>query len=1189
MESTIFKYVLRYSKPQQIVLLSMTTLSMPFIYWSLNLPKAIINDAIDVKKDEAFPLERSFYPFEFQLADQAEQIWYLGMLCLVFLALVCFNGGFKYFINVYRGVLAERMLRRLRYMLMERVMRFPIPHFRNISQGEVVAMVTTETEPLGGFIGDALSLPAYQGGTFVIILAFIFIQDWRIGIAAIALYPIQAYIIPKLQRRVNLLGKERVRHVRKLSERIGETVTGIHEVHAHDVAQFELADYSERLGDIFQIRRRIFRLKFFTKFLNNFLGQLTPFFFFSVGGYLVIKGNLTFGALVAVLAAYKDLQPLWKELLGYYQRMEDAKIKYDQIREQFMPAGMLEPELIEAREEPPEAIGGQLVASNLSLEEEEGSKVVDGASFAIEPSQHVAVVGPPGSGKTELARLLARQISPTGGHVSVGDKRMESLPDAVTGRRLTYVDQEAYIRAGTIREALLYGLQRYPARPAEYDEEVQAKWQAKIDEAVSSGNSPLDIHADWIDYAAAGVADADELKEKMAQSLRAVDLEDDIFEIGLRRIIDPADHPDLAQRVLEARSIVHEKLKDKALADLVEVFDKEKFNTNASVAENILFGTPVGETLDIEKLGQNPYVLSILEKTGLDDDFLEMGRSVAALMVELFQDLPPGHEFFEQFAFFDSDDIPEFQRILNFVGNKGFEDLDEADKAKLIDLPFKLIPGRHHMDLVDEAMQARLLEARSAFAEALPEEYRDAVEFFDAEKYNAASSIQDNILFGKMADAKVQSASRIGELLAQVVNDLGLRPAVLDVGLAFDVGIAGKRLSAAQRQQLAIARSLLKRPEILIVNEATAPLDASTQATIFGNVKKEMEGRGLVWVTDAVDGDNHFDRVLSMDRGRVTEQAAGESPRPAASEDVRPESAGSGLGHETELLAGISFFAGMDRSKLKLLAFTSKRQEFEADQIVFRQGDIGETAFLVIDGSFDVIVDTAQGPHTIATRGKGELVGELALLCDAPRTATIRANEAMSVLSISKDVFLKLVLENTEVSANVTRIVAGRLEGTLRSLGELTSYYDALTGLPNRQLFADRAKQAVSQAKRDTDRASSLIIIGFKNVDEAMEKFGPTDKDRVLKDAALRVKDCLREVDTLTRLDDLGLGIIASASSEPVNTEILVERIGKVLAEPFAIDGQSVSLEGMLDFDVWRLDEENLPRIIERYLKGQPS
>jgi putative ABC transport system ATP-binding protein len=1184
LETSVFKYILRYSKRQQIILLMMTLASQPFIFLSLELPKRIINDAIS-GDDSTFP--KDLFGFAY------EQIPYLMVLCGIFLALVFFNGGTKFYINVYRGIVGERMLRRLRYQLVERVLRFPIPQFQKLSQGEIVSMVTTETEPLGGFIGDSFSLPTFQGGTLITVLFFIFVQDPVIGVAAIALYPIQGYIIPKIQRKVNLLGKERVKAVRKLSERLGETVTGAHEIHAHNAIQYELADYSHRLGGIFDIRRRIFLLKFFMKFINNFLAQLTPFFFFSVGGYQVIQGNLTFGSLVAVLGAYKDLQPMWKELLNYYQRMADARIKYDQLREQFMPAGMLEPDLIAPQEEPPDPITGAVVASNLSFEEDEGTKVIDGAAFSFNVDEHVAVVG--GSGKSELARLLARQLNPTAGQVTIGGQRLSEMPESITGRRLAYIDQEAYIRSGSIRDAMLYGLKYYPLRPAEYEGEEKSAFDKRHHESVISGNSSFDIDSDWVDYSSIGVSDEHQLIAAMMRTLKAVGLETDVFQFGLRRVIDPAKSPDLANRILEARAAVHARLRDAELADLVEVFDAKKFTANASIAENILFGTPVGDHLNIETLGSIPYVRETLERIGLEQEFIEIGREMAALMVEIFQDLPPGHEFFERFGFFESDDLPEYQRMVNQASNKGLGSLNEEDQARLQDLTFKIVPARHHVDFFDDKMQARVLEARAAFAEFLPEDLAHSVEFFDSDRYNAASSIQDNMLFGKTADTKVQSASRIADLLVEVIDQLDLRAVILDVGLDFDVGIAGKRLSGPQRQKIAIARGLLKQPQLMIVNEAAAVFDGATQVAIFEAVKRELDGRGLVWVADDVHDENAFDRILNVDHGRVrehSEQEAADAPIVEAdtTEDKADfidlgERGGTSLVLEADMLAKIPFFADMDRSKLKLLAFTSKRQVFEKDQVMIQQGDSGDTAYMVVDGSFDVIVDTAQGAETIATRGQGELVGELALLCDAPRTATIKAREHMVVLTIAKEVFLKLVLENTEISANVTRMIASRLEGTLRSLTDLTAYYDGMTGLPNRHLFLDRVNQAISQGKRDGQTASSLIVVGLRNLEKVTKKLDSGEREKVFSDAAQRVKSCLREVDTLARINNSGLGIIAANAADAAEIKATVlDRIEVALAKPFELGSQTIQLDGQLEFDVVQLDEENVGRVREMCL-----
>src|SRR3546814_15539580 len=101
-----------------------------------------------------------------------------------------------------------------------------------------------------------------------------FMQDPVLGLAAISLYPIQAYVIPKLQRQVNLLGKERVSTVRALSDQLGESVSGVQEVHANDAARLILTRFAVRLGRIYEIRLQNYKKKYFHKFMNHLLAQL---------------------------------------------------------------------------------------------------------------------------------------------------------------------------------------------------------------------------------------------------------------------------------------------------------------------------------------------------------------------------------------------------------------------------------------------------------------------------------------------------------------------------------------------------------------------------------------------------------------------------------------------------------------------------------------------------------------------------------------------------------------------------------------------------------------------------------------------------------------------------------------------------------------------------------------------------
>ncbi|MFP6731999.1 MAG: ABC transporter ATP-binding protein [Alphaproteobacteria bacterium] len=873
MESSVFKFIVRYSMRQQITVLIITSLSLPFYYLSLEIPKKIINRAVGVGENdlEHGALGPHIQPFDFFgiTLFELDRLPLLFAFCGLYFALVLINGGFKYYINVFKGLIGERMLRRLRYQLFSRILRFPLPHFRKVSQGELIPMITAEVEPLGGFIGDAFTLPLYQGGLLVTALIFIMVQDWMLGLMALVFYPVQGFVIPKLQRRVNMLGKARVRAVRKLAERIGETVSGAQEIHANDTARFELADFSYRLGNIFHIRFDIYRKKFFVKFLNNFINQLTPLLFFSIGGYMVIQGELSIGALVAVMGAQKDIASPWRELLNFYQIQNDAKIKYEQVVTQFEPAGMRDAEDPEAEVDTTTPISGELKVTNLTLTDED-VKLIDSASFTIALDKRIAIVGAGGSGKEEIALVLGRLLKPSSGRIDVGGRDLQELSESVTGRRIAYTGATPFFVSASIGENLIYGLKHRAAAAVDGDDsEADADHLAAIKENVLAGNSGDDVFADWIDYEAAGVADLAELTASEIRALEIAEMIPDVYEFGLRGVIDPSARPDMAEHILTARTQMRERVAQPDCAGLVESFDVNAYNTNATVAENMLFGTPVGDAFDLDRMAENSHVMKVLESCNLVEPMLQSGHQVARTMIELFSDLDPDHEFFEQFSFIKADELDDYKAFLGRADYDNLAALEDDDRLRLLSLPFKLIVARHRLGVIDDRMQGLILEARTVFARDLPEELAESIEFFDAERYNAAASLQDNVLFGKLAHGQAQAETRVGGLISEVIEKLGIYNTVVEVGLDFQVGIGGTRLSSGQRQKLAIARAVLKRPDVFILAEATSALDGASQTKITSNLLAEFEGRGLIWILHRASQASQFDHVLVMRGGKI--------------------------------------------------------------------------------------------------------------------------------------------------------------------------------------------------------------------------------------------------------------------------------------------------------------------------------
>ena len=140
------------------------------------------------------------------------------------------------------------------------------------------------------------------------------------------------------------------------------------------------------------------------------------------------------------------------------------------------------------------------------------------------------------------------------------------------------------------------------------------------------------------------------------------------------------------------------------------------------------------------------------------------------------------------------------------------------------------------------------------------------------------------------------------------------------------------------------------------------------------------------------------------------------------------------LNEEVDLLRKIPLFANIEPSKLKLLAFTSERLKFREGTELFHQGDMGDSAYIIINGAVRIVVSTPNGDVKIAEVNKNDIVGEIAILCDVPRTATVVADQDVEALKISKELFFRMVGEFPQMAVEIMRELAIRLEKTTSEL-----------------------------------------------------------------------------------------------------------------------------------------------------------
>ncbi len=141
------------------------------------------------------------------------------------------------------------------------------------------------------------------------------------------------------------------------------------------------------------------------------------------------------------------------------------------------------------------------------------------------------------------------------------------------------------------------------------------------------------------------------------------------------------------------------------------------------------------------------------------------------------------------------------------------------------------------------------------------------------------------------------------------------------------------------------------------------------------------------------------------------------------------------LATEVDLIRRVPVFSAIGAEKQKLLCFSSERLTFEPGQVMFREGDVADAAYVVIDGTVEITVDTPSGPLLVNTLGESDVVGETAIFGDVPRTATATAKTRLEALRVDKDLFVDLMRDNPDAAMQINRILATRLANTTARLG----------------------------------------------------------------------------------------------------------------------------------------------------------
>lgn len=759
------------------------------------------------------------------------EIQLLFLYCGFYLAAVVVATGLKYLISALQNLIGERALADMRKALYHHILTLPLNFFRKTQPGLVVSSLVTELASAGNFVGMSIGVPVSSILTLFAFAAYLIWLNPLLAGISLSIYPMVLILLPRLQQQANKANKRRVDMTRTLSGKIGEAISGIHEIHGNGSYRIENRRYGKMIEKLYKIRIVWNLYKFSVKSLNNFFSNLSPFLVFIVGGYLAIKGRLDLGALVAFISAQEKIYDPWKELIAFYQVYQDASVRYKRTMEYFdeLPEHALEPD---GRE--PYELEGSIEVKDLSFEAEGGIKLLDGINLSLKPGEQLALVGFSGSGKSTLAQCVGQLYKYTGGHILLGGEEVADLSKKDMIHNIGFVSQTPFTFEGTIKDNILYS------------------------------------YASKFDSDEIGESDAMLSLDDMIEVLQQTGIFVDVLRFGLNSILVYDEHQDLASKIVRVREHFKREFGEE-LADYVEFFAEDNYLYHSNIAANLTFGSPNVESFTLQNLAVNDYFLRFLDKADLTRTLLTLGAELCRQTVDILGNLPPEKVFFEQSPI-RADELDEYKMLATRLAKTRLHHLSPDDRTSLLRLALRFIPGVHKMVGMPSILEELILEGRALFKESISKDDPGALTFYQASEYIYSQTILDNIFFGKTKTVNPQAEEKIDQSIIQVLIEEDLLETIVEIGMEFQVGSKGDRLSGGQRQKLAIARVFLKAPRVLIMDEATSALDNKSQARIQSLLDTRWKGQStLIAVVHRLDIIKSYDKIAVMKAGRIGE------------------------------------------------------------------------------------------------------------------------------------------------------------------------------------------------------------------------------------------------------------------------------------------------------------------------------
>ncbi len=404
-------------------------------------------------------------------ADGANHLWPVAFAVFGAFSL---RGIATYGHTVLMNKVGQSVIATVQREMFAHLISMDLSYFYKLTSGHLITRIISDTTIMRSAVIDSITGIAKSALTLLILMGVMLYQDWRLTLASMFVFPVAAFLVAKLGRRLRGLSMNMQEETGELSSLLNQSFQGIRHIRAYGLEQHEETRIGKTITKLYKLYCKATRMSALATPMSEILSGFAIVTIIVYGGYQVIEGTTTpgklFSFITAFLLAYEPMKRLAKLNTVLQTGLAAAERVFEIIDIKSSVVSKSKADVLQLSNAP--ALSFAKVAFSYSDENNKSKGALDAISFEVPAGKTVALVGPSGAGKTTIINLVLRFYDANSGLISIDGKNINDVTLESLRSHISLVSQDVTIFNDTVSDNIRSG--RFDANDNEIEEAAKA-------------------------------------------------------------------------------------------------------------------------------------------------------------------------------------------------------------------------------------------------------------------------------------------------------------------------------------------------------------------------------------------------------------------------------------------------------------------------------------------------------------------------------------------------------------------------------------------------------------------------------------------------------------------------------------------------------------------------------------------